>query len=185
MAKELKVELGDRVQDKISGAKGIVVILTDWAYGCVRVTIQPEKINKDSKPLDDFTIDEPQAKVLKKGVYKPVPIATSPLNSGDRVMEDVSKFQGIAVGRSRWLTGVLQLLVQPEEVKDGEPRKIIPIDSHRLKLVKKDAHDLGEYKPKPDVIAGIKIPDETKPPKVPKHGPRDDASQSRSFRPER
>jgi len=61
-----KVELGDRVQDKVSGLKGIVQCLSHWLYGCTRITIQPE-VAKDGKPAEMFTIDEPQCKILKKG----------------------------------------------------------------------------------------------------------------------
>ncbi len=63
------VELGDRVQDKISGLKGIVVGITNYLYGCRRVSIQPEQ-TKDSKPADWFTIDEPQIAIVKKGAVK-------------------------------------------------------------------------------------------------------------------
>jgi hypothetical protein len=62
-----RIELGDRVKDKISGLKGIAVAITQWLYGCRRVTIQPEEL-KDGKPVDNFTADEPQLDVVKKGV---------------------------------------------------------------------------------------------------------------------
>ena len=61
------VKLGDRVKDKISGLKGIVVARTEWLYGCVRVTIQPEEV-KEGKPAEMATVDEPQLMVVKRGV---------------------------------------------------------------------------------------------------------------------
>lgn len=36
------VELGDRVKDKISGLKGIAVGISNYLYGCRRISIQPE-----------------------------------------------------------------------------------------------------------------------------------------------
>lgn len=60
---------GDRVQDKISGAKGIVVARTEWIYGCVRLSVQPEDV-KDGKPADCFVVDEPQATVLTNQALK-------------------------------------------------------------------------------------------------------------------
>ena len=63
------IELGDRVQDKISGLKGIIVAITNWLYGCTRVIIQPEE-SKDGKPSENYTIDEPQCKLLKKAVIE-------------------------------------------------------------------------------------------------------------------
>jgi len=60
------VELGDRVQDKITGLKGIVVGITNWLYGCRRVVVQPEEA-KDGKPAETFHVDEPQVEIVKKG----------------------------------------------------------------------------------------------------------------------
>lgn len=64
-----KVEMGDRVQDKISSLKGIVTGITEYLYGCRRVMITPEE-NKDGKPAESFYIDEPQCEVLKKAVIE-------------------------------------------------------------------------------------------------------------------
>ena len=84
-----KINLGDRVQDKITGIKGIVVARTEWLFGCVRITLQPEK-SKEGKPADNYTIDEPQAKIITK---KAIPIAEEKIEKiskhGGR--EDVSK----------------------------------------------------------------------------------------------
>lgn len=65
-----EIELGDRVQDRISKQKGIIIGVTEWLYGCVRVTIQPEEV-KDGKPVEGFSIDLPQCELLKKGVVTP------------------------------------------------------------------------------------------------------------------
>lgn len=63
------VELGDRVKDKISGLKGIAVGISNYLYGCRRISIQPEE-SKDGKPADWFTIDEPQCIVVKSAVVE-------------------------------------------------------------------------------------------------------------------
>ena len=65
-----EIELGDRVKDIITGLSGIVFGVTNWLYGCRRIAVLPEA-SKDGKPADLFTIDEPQLKILKKGVVKP------------------------------------------------------------------------------------------------------------------
>ena len=51
--------------------KGIVIGVTEWLYGCRRLTIQPEEA-KDGKPADAFTVDEPQAKIIKVGAIRPM-----------------------------------------------------------------------------------------------------------------
>ena len=65
-----KVELGDRVKDVITGMTGIVFGISDWLYGCRRITVQPEK-EKDGKPAETFCVDEPQLKITKKGAIAP------------------------------------------------------------------------------------------------------------------
>jgi hypothetical protein len=62
-------ELGDRVQDKITKQKGIVVAKTHWLNGCTRLTVQPEEL-KDGKPVEASCFDEPQLVILKKNAVE-------------------------------------------------------------------------------------------------------------------
>lgn len=61
-----RIELGDRVKDRITKRTGIVVSITDWLYGCRRIQIEPEKA-KDGK-FEHFVIDEPQCQLVKTHV---------------------------------------------------------------------------------------------------------------------
>lgn len=65
----MAIELGDRVEDPISGLKGIAVGRTDWMFGCVRISVAPE-MAKDGKAGEYQSFDEEQLKVLKRGVLK-------------------------------------------------------------------------------------------------------------------
>ncbi len=67
---EKTIELGDRVKDRISGLQGIAVGITNYLYGCRRISVQPEE-SKDGKPADWFTVDEPQLEIMKKGAVAP------------------------------------------------------------------------------------------------------------------
>ena len=60
------VELGDRVQDQISGVKGIAVCIANWLYGCRRIAVQLEGLDKDGKLPDAIHFDEPQLRVLER-----------------------------------------------------------------------------------------------------------------------
>lgn len=81
------IKLGDRVQDRITKLEGIVVAITDWLYGCRRLSVQPE-MSKDGKPVDMFVVDDPQARLLKKDAVAPAASADdsppSPGPHGDR-----------------------------------------------------------------------------------------------------
>ncbi|MEN6474373.1 MAG: hypothetical protein ABFD81_10190 [Syntrophaceae bacterium] len=63
--KKESIELGDRVKDKISGISGIAVGVTEWLYGCRRFVLQPEE-TKDGRPVESFSLDEPQLELIKK-----------------------------------------------------------------------------------------------------------------------
>ena len=61
---------GDRVRDRISGLKGIVIGVHDWLFGCRRITIQPEEV-KDGKPAEGYCVDSAQCEVLKRAAIEP------------------------------------------------------------------------------------------------------------------
>lgn len=64
-----KINLGDRVKDKVTGFEGICSGITVWLHGCRRIIIQPEKLGPDGKVIDALSFDEPGVDVVKAGVY--------------------------------------------------------------------------------------------------------------------
>ena len=65
---EFKLALGDRVKDRITGFRGIVVCRTEWLNYCNRYTVQPEVL-KDGKPVESIAFDEGDLVVVKKDVF--------------------------------------------------------------------------------------------------------------------
>ncbi len=76
--------LNDNVKDDLTGLKGVMVCVTYWNNGCVRIGLQP-RIIKDGMPVSMSTIDiedvvslETRKKVVKKvkpaGGPKPNPV---------------------------------------------------------------------------------------------------------------
>lgn len=59
-------ELGDLVKDVYTAFKGTVIAKTAWLNGCVRVTVQPEDLDKDDKIREMQAFDIQQVEVLKK-----------------------------------------------------------------------------------------------------------------------
>lgn len=57
-------QLGDKVEDTVSGFKGVVVSKHLYLQGCSRLTLQP-KVDKDGKLPDCATFDTPQIKIIK------------------------------------------------------------------------------------------------------------------------
>lgn len=77
--------LGDRVKDPITGLSGIVVCVTTWLNGCVRVGLQPEKL-QSGKPPDIVYFDETQLRLVRQRVHEPLmlQVAEAPAPSGRR-----------------------------------------------------------------------------------------------------
>lgn len=65
-----RVELGDRVKDRITGYTGIAHCMTKWINGCIRFAVQPEQLDKDGKVVEDRYFDEGQLEIVQKGVHK-------------------------------------------------------------------------------------------------------------------
>jgi len=67
----MKVTLGKKYKDSITGYEGIAVARAIYLYGCVRVMIIPDKLNKDGEFLTEVWFDEPQLiSVRSKSVPK-------------------------------------------------------------------------------------------------------------------
>lgn len=65
------IQLGDRVKDTITGLTGIATVISTWLNGCIRIGVQPEKLEGGKFPeIQNF--DQAQLRVVKRGVHKPV-----------------------------------------------------------------------------------------------------------------
>lgn len=62
-----KIELGDEAKDIITGFQGVVICISKWLHGCVRVTLQPKEL-RDGKPVDSHTFDLPQLTLVQEKV---------------------------------------------------------------------------------------------------------------------
>lgn len=59
-----RINLGDKVKDKVTGFTGTVVATTDWIAGCRRIAVQPAKLDA-GKPIDPHQFDEEMLEVIK------------------------------------------------------------------------------------------------------------------------
>ena len=62
-----KVELGDKVQNKVTGFEGIVTARVVYLNGCIQFCVQPS-VDKDGKQQDFHYHDEGELFVVKKSV---------------------------------------------------------------------------------------------------------------------
>jgi hypothetical protein len=59
------IKLGDKVKDRISSYQGIVIGITQWIFGCVRITVQSQEL-KDGKPVDSVCFDQQQLELIEE-----------------------------------------------------------------------------------------------------------------------
>lgn len=71
MKSETKLKLGDIVRDTITGFKGVVIARTDWLNGCVRMSVQPDRLDKEGKIKGAEVFDVEQLELVKAGVHAP------------------------------------------------------------------------------------------------------------------
>lgn len=88
---QFKLNLGQKVRDRVSGLEGIVIARTEWLYGCRRYTVQPQGV-KDGKPQEGSGFDEDALEVL------PEALPASVKNTGGPQVEPP---RARDVGRSR------------------------------------------------------------------------------------
>lgn len=58
------VELGDVAKDRITGFKGVVISITKWMNGCVRLQLQPQEL-REGKPIETQSFDVEQIVLVK------------------------------------------------------------------------------------------------------------------------
>lgn len=64
-----KLNLGDEVEDIITGYSGIIVSRSQWLHNCNTYGVRSRKL-KDDKPIETHWFDEPQLQVLSKKVIE-------------------------------------------------------------------------------------------------------------------
>jgi len=72
-----RIKLGDLVKDVYSGFTGVAASKAEFLHGCLRIGIEPTKLNKDGNKQEMEYFDEPRVKVIKrqeiKDLSKPEP----------------------------------------------------------------------------------------------------------------
>ena len=137
------IEIGDKVKDKVSNLEGTVVAKTDYLYGCSRIAIQ-YGFDRDGKPLEALSVDEPQATLLEKKVIARESFSKERvIKLGDKVMDIVSDFEGIAFGRAEFLYGCTRIAIAPKKGKDGKLIDSCWFDEPQVKVLKEKVVETG------------------------------------------
>lgn len=80
----MKIILGNKVKDKVSGLEGIAIARHEFLNGCIRYTVQ-QKVEKDGKLPDEKWFDENQLEVCSVGVTNKIKPRTTGGPTGNKV----------------------------------------------------------------------------------------------------
>jgi hypothetical protein len=136
------ISVGDKVRDRVTGFTGIATGKAIDIIGCVRYTIEGAYDGKqeDSPAL---LVDWQVIEVLKNGA---IPYVQQPYKPGfaigDKVKDQISGFEGIAVRVIHFINGCSHVTVERGK-EDGSPESVQG-PWQRYKLVETDAFVLPD-----------------------------------------
>jgi hypothetical protein len=58
------IKLGSKVKDSITGFSGIATSRVEFMYGCNRIQIEPDELNKEGKPIEGQYFDEQRVELI-------------------------------------------------------------------------------------------------------------------------
>ena len=129
------IKLGQTVRDVVTGFEGIVVCRADYLHGCTRIDVQPV-IYKDGKVPDSVSFDEPQLKITKKTLVMRAKKPKQLIKLGQKIVDPVSGFEGVTIGRAVYLNGCARICVIPKHVDGKEYRNGTWFDEPQVKIFK-------------------------------------------------
>jgi hypothetical protein len=68
LVKKTPIPLGSKVKDIHTGFTGTLVAYTEWLYGCPRLTIEPQDLDKDGKVQNSYWFDAARVTLVEKEV---------------------------------------------------------------------------------------------------------------------
>ena len=130
------IALGSRVRDIITGVKGVAIGRTEWLYGCTRIAVEHMDLDKDGKTKEANWLDEQRIELIDGEPIKASPrLHECAIMLGSKVRDKLTGFDGIASGRTNWLSGNTTVTIEPTKLHDGKPIQAHNFDSARVELV--------------------------------------------------
>lgn len=128
------IEVGDIVEDNITGFTGAVRVISRWKDNCPRAGVQSREL-KDGKPIDMVWFDVPQLNIIKKGETKVIPPPAVMFKLGDIVKDRLTPYQGTMFGYAIWDNGCIRIGIQANTLHEGKPVDDIWLPQNQLELV--------------------------------------------------
>jgi heat shock protein HspQ len=134
-----KPEIGDLVEDKISGYKGIVSDITVFVAGCERVGVKSQELH-EGKLIDTCVFDSPNLKVIKSKVITPKKTKKQKYKLGDKLKCKLTGYTGVATSMTESISGTRRFGISPQKIQEGKPIDGYSFNEELVELVKEEIH---------------------------------------------
>lgn len=115
----MKIKLGQKVKDKMTGFVGTVDHIATYLYDSVKIGIQAP-IDKDGKFGDCVGVDAIGVEIIEeKPVVDAIP-STPKYSLGSKAKCNVTGFEGTIVAYVQYINGCVHYRVQPKMPKGGK-----------------------------------------------------------------
>jgi len=128
-----KFNLGDKVEDKITGYQGVVENVNYYLFNSIAYGVKGSKLTSDNKVVGQ-TLEETELSLVEsKFINTEHPIKPFKLNLGDEVKSKIENIPGIVVTQCNWLNGCNNYGVKVFSVKNN--KTIYWLEENNLELV--------------------------------------------------
>ncbi len=136
--------LGMQAVDRITGFKGVVMIVTAYLHGVDRASVQPPVNDKEEVPKGytfdstDLEIGDRHKSPSGQEVQAPV-FPTMAVEHGQRVIDPISKFKGTVVAIGYHLSGCVRVgaIREVTENRDHTPESPEWFDMQQMEIINK------------------------------------------------
>jgi len=136
--KKEEILLGQKVKCVVTNFEGVVTSISQYIHGTRRIGIQPP-VGEDGKIPEGQDIDEPQLVITNLKQVIKVKMPKPMILIGQEVVDPVTGFTGIAIGRCDFINGCSRVGVQKKynEAIDKEFHTGTWFHEPQLKIVEK------------------------------------------------
>lgn len=129
-----KFNLGDRVEDTLTGIEGVIITYYFHLNGCQYIEVEPDA--KDNARAEPLYMSEDRFQISKRAAKFKVPeIATSHVKLGNKAKDMLTGLSGHAVIIQVPLFGAARVAIEPTEIKNGKLPDAIFFDEQRVEVI--------------------------------------------------
>lgn len=151
--------LGCIVKDLVTGFTGMAVAVTEYAYGCTHINVQPIDLADDGATVkkghlfDDGRVELVEYRKVRHKILRPK------VELGNIVKHDYNGLVAFVSSKTTWLDQDPDLGLDPITLKpDGSPGEMIYVPEKRVTVIEKKTPPVASKSPNPPGGPGGPVP---------------------------